>query len=177
MDIKYFQQAIAKHMIEVAIYLNMKLPIKAGAKVKSIVQENFRLGGFQNGSSITKWQETRRQQIGKGADAKRGPLLTQHKVLYQGTNYKPGCATVTIYNNVLYAAIHNEGGTTHPKVTHKMRRYAWARYYEAGGGNSKKKKRKGKGQESPEAQMWKGLALTKKQTLNIKIRCELLSFI
>src|SRR5574344_1429378 len=30
MDIKYFQKAIAKHMIEVAIYLNMKLPIKAG---------------------------------------------------------------------------------------------------------------------------------------------------
>lgn len=69
---------------------------------------------------------------------------------------------VVISSNAHYAGIHNEGGITHPQVTPKMRKYAWARYYEAGG----------KKAASGEADFWKGLALTKKQTLGIKIpRC------
>lgn len=161
MDITTFRRLLTDHNTELVRYISRNLPIKAGAAARSFVRENFRLGGFRDGA-ITKWQVTRRQLTGKGADAKRGPLLSSRRVLYSGTNYTPGNGKVTIYNDVAYAAIHNEGGTVSPRVTPKMRKYAWARYYEAGGG--KKNNR-----ASAEARMWKGLALTKKQRLNIKI--------
>lgn len=156
------QQLLKRKNAELSGYFRRKLPVKAGAKVKSIVQGNFRLGGFQNGA-LEKWPETKRQSSGGGADARRGPLLSSRKVLYNGTGYTPGNGSVTIYNNVIYAGIHNEGGETNPRVTQKMRRYAWARYYAEEGGKAKK------GRSSDQADFWKGLALTKKKTLNIKI--------
>jgi phage gpG-like protein len=164
MDIKDFQRLLNLHKTELSRYLTRNLPVKAGARAKSIIQENFRLGGFQDGA-LSKWQITKRQLSGKDdADSKRSPLLSSRKVLYNGTGYKPGNGNVTIFNNVLYAGIHNAGGVTHPRVTQKMRKYAWARYYEASGREKDKEP-----SESSEAQIWKGLALTKKKVLNIKI--------
>lgn len=160
MDITVFRQLLARHRAELTRYYVRNLPVKAGRRAQSLVRDNFRLGGFMDGS-LTKWAVTRRQTYGIGADSKRGPLLSSRKVLYHGTNYTPGNGRVTIYNNVTYAAIHNEGGTLRPRVTPKMRKYAWARYYESGGGK--------KGKPSKDADMWKGLALTKKQILNIRI--------
>jgi len=157
-----FQNLMKRRSAELYRYYHRTLPVKAGAKVKSIVQQNFRLGGFQDGA-LQKWPETRRQSSGSGADSRRGPLMSSRKVLYNGTGYTPGDACVTIYNRVIYAGIHNEGGTTRPTVTPKMRRYAWARYYAASGG----KKKKGAA-DSDEASLWKGLALTPKKVLNIK---------
>lgn len=59
--------------------------------------------------------------------------------------------SVVIGPTVNYAAIHEFGGTVKPTVTPKMRRFAWAMFR--------------KTKES----MWKGLALTKKKQLNIRI--------
>ena len=145
--------------------ISRTLPVKIGVKAKSIFQENFRKGGFQDGG-LQKWPVTRRQLLGKGADSKRGPLLSSRKVLYSSIGYTPSRGSVTIFSNIVYAGIHNEGGTvvTHPSVTDKMRRYAWARYYAAGGG----KKGKGAAAASDDAEMWKRLALTKKKTLTVK---------
>jgi len=50
-----------------------------------------------------------------------------------------------------YAAIHEYGGTTHPRVTAKMRAWAWAMFKET------------------EDSMYKGIALTKKSKLDITI--------
>ncbi len=140
------------------------LPIKIGAKAKALFQENFRKGGFQDGG-LHAWQTTRRQLLGKGADAQRGPLLSSRQILYKSIAYTPEQGAVTIYSNVKYAGIHNEGGTvvSHPRITPKMRRFAWARYYESGGG-----KKGQKSQETGDAAMWKALALTKKTTLTVK---------
>lgn len=55
-------------------------------------------------------------------------------------------------NDLPYGAIHEFGGTTHPRITDKMRRFAWAMYYQT--------------KESH----WKYIALTKKETLTIKIK-------
>jgi len=54
-------------------------------------------------------------------------------------------------SGIEYAKIHNTGGITHPRVTQKMRKYAWAKY---------------KTTKNPK---WKGIALTKKETLDVKI--------
>lgn len=51
-----------------------------------------------------------------------------------------------------YARIQDEGGTTHPTVTPKMRRWAWAMY------------KKSKGMDK-----YKGIALTKQEKLTVKI--------
>ena len=142
------------------------LPVKIGAKAKSIYQANFRKGGFQDGG-LQAWRVTRRQLLGKGADAGRGPLLSSRQVLYKSLSYTPERGAVTIYTNVKYAAIHNEGGTiiTHPRITPKLRRFAWAKYYEAGGG-----KKGQNGRETGDAAMWKAMALTKKTTLTVKAK-------
>ena len=100
------------------------LPVKIGAKAKALFQENFRKGGFQDGG-LHAWQVTRRQLLGKGADAQREPLLSSRQILYKSIAYAPERSAVTIYSNVKYAAIHNTGGTilTRPRITPKMRRY------------------------------------------------------
>jgi hypothetical protein len=53
--------------------------------------------------------------------------------------------------SVRYAKIQDEGGTTHPKVTKRMRRWAWFMYSETGD------------------DMYKWIALTKKKKLDVKI--------
>lgn len=50
-----------------------------------------------------------------------------------------------------YAEIHNEGGTVVIKITEKSRKYFWFMY------------------RATNNEMWKGLALTKKQRITIKI--------
>lgn len=52
---------------------------------------------------------------------------------------------------VPYAAIHEYGGVTHPRVTWKMRVFAFHRYRETGN------------------EMWLGIARTKKKTLTVRI--------
>lgn len=164
MDIHQFTQLLKARERELKHYMSRKLPVKAGAKAKSFVQENFRKGGFQD-QFLEKWPLTRRQLSGgKSADSKRGPLLSSRKVLYSSTNYKPGNGSVTIYNNTIYAKIHNEGGSLKVRVTKAMRSHAWKEYYKAGGGGKGKK-----GSENSEASFWKGLALTKKTSLTINI--------
>lgn len=59
--------------------------------------------------------------------------------------------TVTFVSNRKDATIHNEGGTIHPRVTPKMKKWAWAMHKQTG---------------SP---MYKALALTKKKKLSINI--------
>ena len=161
---KEFIEHLKRLQPELERLISRTLPVKIGAKAKSLFQENFRKGGFQDGG-LHAWQITRRQLLGKGADAQRGPLLSSRQILYKSIAYTPEQGAVTIYSNVKYAAIHNEGGTvvSHPRITPKMRRFAWARYYESGGG-----KKGHNGQETGDAAMWKALALTKKSTLTIK---------
>ena len=108
------------------------------------------------------WPKTHRQQYGKGTKAQYGPLLSEHPTLSRSITYVPGDAQVIVGTTVPYAAVHNQGAdltiTTHPTVTPDMRRFAWAQFFKAGG--------KSAPSGSP-AGMWKALALTKKQKLDI----------
>lgn len=162
---KEFVKHLKSIQPELEKLLARTLPVKIGAKAKAIFQENFRKSGFQDGG-LQAWKVTRRQLTGKGADAGRGPLLSSRQVLYKSISYSPERGAVTIYSSVKYAAIHNEGGTvvTHPRITPKMRRFAWAKYYESGGGAKGQK-----GRETGDAAMWKAMALTKKATLTVRV--------
>jgi phage gpG-like protein len=94
---------------------------------------------------------------GKGAGSRYGPLLSGRSHLARSIEYTPGDRQVTVFTRVSYAGIHNRGGTLHPSVTPKMRRFAWAQHYREAGKDKKKDT------------FWKRLALTKKTKLNIQI--------
>ena len=147
---------------EIETLIARKLPVAAGKYAKQHFQDNFRQGGFVNGG-LHPWT-----------------LMSSRNHLFSSINYTPGIAKVTIFNDVVYAAVHNEGGIVHPKITPKMRRFAWAKYYELKGeAKGAKKPRKGQKNgimkpvgnqpDSREAEKWKRLALTKKETLTINI--------
>lgn len=173
-------QDIQRMKKEVENLISRKLPVAAGKYAKQHFQDNFRQGGFVDGG-LHPWSPAKRLSSGgKGADSRYGTLMSSRNHLFSSINYTPGVAKVTIFNDVVYAPIHNEGGTVHPKITPKMRRFAWAKYYELkGGSNGGLKPRKGQrkgssgassGQDVPEeAEKWKRLALTKKETLTVNI--------
>ncbi len=57
----------------------------------------------------------------------------------------------SVGSDVIYAAIQEEGGTTHPNVTDRMRKFAWFMFFKTGD------------------EKFKRMALTKKNQLTIKI--------
>lgn len=165
---------------EIEQLISRKLPVVAGKYAKQHFQDNFRQGGFVNGG-LHPWPPAKRLSSGEsGADSQYKTLMSSRNHLFSSINYTPGIAKVTIFNDVVYASIHNEGGTVHPKITPKMRRFAWAKYYElTGKQKGSQKPRKGQKNrslqsasnqsDSGEAEKWKRLALTKKETLTINI--------
>lgn len=150
--------------IKKLIHLTQRvLPIKVGNLAKYHFKENFLKGGFVNGG-LQRWTPAKRLGSGdKSAAANHRTLMSERNLLYSSINYSAGEGRVKIFTDVHYAPIHNEGGVTHPTVTPKMRKFAWAKYFAAGG-------KTGKGENvPPEALKWKKLALTKKKKLNIRI--------
>lgn len=142
---------------QIELEVNDRLPRKVGIVAVNFFKQNFRDAGFRN-NGIERWKITNRQQFGKGAAAGYTPLLSARNHLFSSIQYVAGHGEVHIENNVPYANIHNEGGivSTHPTITPRMRKYAWARYYEEGG------------KDSPGALKWRALALTKKTKLDIR---------
>lgn len=162
MTIDDFQRRIKAKQKELQTLVRRTLPVKIGRMAKDHFQNNFRQGGFVNGG-LHPWPTTRRQQDGgTTAAAQYGPLLSGRNHLFSSIKYVPQDAAVTVSTDVPYAPLHNEGGTvtTHPRVTPKMRKFAWARFFKAGG-------KPKDGEPSQEAAKWKALALTKKDKLSV----------
>ncbi|EFZ36980.1 putative phage virion morphogenesis protein [Hoylesella oralis ATCC 33269] len=159
MDMTGFIRLLQSKKKETDDLIHRKFPVKAGRMAKDHFQENFLRQGFVNGG-LYPWKKTRRQLSGGGAEAGYGALLSARDRLFGSISYAPGDARVTVYSQLRYAPLHNWGGCVSPQVTPQMRRFAWAMYYKSGGR---------KGRQTPEADRWKALALTKKQRLNIHI--------
>lgn len=150
MDIKEFNRYMEQKYKEMDDFMRSKAPVLAGNIAKRHIQDDFRKGGFTcNG--FRKWKETGRQKTGgSSASSSYGPLLSGRRYLMDSIEYVPADYQVTVYARAPYAPIHNWGGTTHPTVTPKMRKYAWAMHY------------KEAGEDKDKDTMWKRLALTKK---------------
>lgn len=146
------QQAIRRKAQELETYANVKFPTTAGNVALRFINGNFRAQGWQ-GNGFKKWDKNETNTT----------ILVQSGHLRSANYYTTGTGKVTIKNTVPYANIHNEGGILNVPVTDKMRGFAWYKYFENTGNTSEGI------EESPEARMWKGLALTKKTFLNIKI--------
>lgn len=181
MDIEQLSKELKRVQRSMDAFLRVKAPKIIGVLAQNHYRANFSAGGFVD-ESLEPWPATKRQVSGgKSADNRYGPLLSSRKHLMKSTRHEPSDYKVRIFNDVEYAPIHNDGGMVHPAVTDKMRRYAWQRYFDAIGrkqGGTKytrKHRRRRKKMDyasmapNREAMMWKGLALTKKQKLDIKI--------
>lgn len=171
MNIKQAQKAIKELQREFEDAINFTLPTKIGAIAVNHTNRNFRDGGFHD-NGLQKWKDTRRQREGTKALSKYGPLLSGSPHLSRSTDKAIGKGSVEIFNPVKYASIHNEGGkiTTHPKITKRLKKYAWYQYFKLTGikRNTGKKRRKELALAAPkEALMWKAIALSKKTTLTV----------
>ena len=121
------------------------LPKKAGEKALQFFLASFIKQGFTDTSFIP-WV--------KRKDDLSHKLLNQSYALKNsGKIDKADLNEVNISfgEGLNYAAIHNEGGTITVKLSAKMKRYFWYMY------------------KKTEDDKWKWMALTKKETLTIKI--------
>lgn len=157
MNIQEFIRRRLQQQKQVDDLMHRRMPVLAGNIAKRHIEEDFRKGGFTH-NGFHKWPETKRQKSGgTAASSQYGPLLSGRNYLSGSIQYTPGDGQVTVYTRVPYAALHNRGGTTHPTVTPKMRRFAWRQHFLEAGDNKKKDT------------FWKRLALTKKKNLTVTI--------
>ncbi len=162
-NLKEFLTEMDKKKREISDLMQRKMPVHAGRIGVNHVQDNFRKGGFVN-NGLKPWKKSNRElHGGVSADNNYRTLHSARDHLYGSTKYIPGNARVTILNEVEYAGVHNWGGTVSPTITPKMRKFAWAKFYAAVGAGKEAKP------VGPDASFWKGLALTKKTKLNIRI--------
>ncbi|MBN1340731.1 MAG: phage virion morphogenesis protein [Bacteroidales bacterium] len=143
---------------QIAGYINNDLPRHAGKIAVDHFKENFIKGGFVD-TKVDKWKLPKRYNAkGKYAGSRYGTLLSARKELYNSITYDARRRMVIIRSDKPYAKIHNEGGQVDHSipVTPAMRRFAWAMHYNETGG-------------VPKAQSkWKGLALTKRESIRVK---------
>lgn len=177
MDIKDFAELIKRKRDRLDSMMRRKMPVMVGRMAKDHFQDNFRQGGFVNGG-LHPWPKAKRLSSG-GSDAASnyGTLLSGRKHLFKSVGYTPADYRVRVFNEEVYAPVHNWGGEIDVTVTDRMRRFAWARFYKASGkrkktgtGQKKRVKRRSKPKElNPQAQFWRNMALTPKKKLHIRI--------
>lgn len=93
-----------------------------------------------------------------------GHILVDTGDLRRSVKSRSSASSITFYSDLPYASIHNDGGEI--KVTARMKRYFWARYYEARGSfgwrkNGTRRNDKKNRQLTTEAEFWKAMALMK----------------
>jgi len=175
MTLKDFVSELTAKSKETQDLMRRRMPVIVGQLAVSHFKDNFRKSGFVD-NGLQPWKKSRRIGQGKGAGSNYKTLLSGRDHLFGSVSYIPSDAAVLIKNDLPYASIHNEGGqvNTHPTVTPKMKKFAWAKYYGALGLK--------KGEKVPEsipedAERWRRLALTKKTKLNIKFEMPKRQFI
>lgn len=176
MDTKEFLSFIKSKQKEIDELQKRRLPVMVGRMAKDHFQDNFRRGGFVN-RGLHPWQKSGRLLAGgTGAASNYSTLLSGHNHLFDSIKYVPSNYRVKVSNDLVYAPVHNWGGTI--PVTDRMRGHAWKMFYLASGKERKaakgQKKRPGKANTAtpvnPEADFWKRFALTKKSKIRMPQR-------
>lgn len=155
------QRTIGAAVQELTHLVDRVLPVKVGKTAEDHLKDNFHKGGY-NGQQ---WKEPYRRRLAfSGARSQYGTLLSHTNHLRDSIDSKSERGKVLIFNDVLYAGVHNNGATI--TVTAKMKRYFWARHIEARGGiktlKSGMRSRSKKSMAiSREAEFWRNMALKK----------------
>ncbi len=150
-----FQKLFESKLKELNRYAKEDLPRHVGKIAVDHYHDNFLQGGYVD-EKLTPWVPSKRIGRAGGAAGGYGTLLSARKELYNSIRYTAAQGHVVVSSAKPYSRIHNEGGIINQQITitPKMRRFAWAKYYE--------ENPKGEGEAGGK---WKGLALTKKTVL------------
>lgn len=131
-------------------FLKEQVPKIIAEKATEFFKERFTTKEWDG----TPWPETK-------TPVKRGTLMVRSGALVNSIKPKTITAEKVVISGgsdkVNYARAHNEGETIVVPVTPKMRKFAWAMHYQEAGDDKKANTR------------WKGLAMTKKESLTIKL--------
>jgi|GEM_PF-1530694 len=121
------------------------------------VKTNFRMQGYQGSNGFSAWLHRKNDPDPSRKILHLKGILENAVIVFEKSQRR---VTIGVDGrNVPYAKLHNEGGTVMVPVTPKLRKWAWAMYYESGGDK----------EENEVAGRYKGIALTKKEKLTIKI--------
>lgn len=127
--------------------------------VKVELSEEFDRNFSRQGFFGEKW--ARRKSPSARADR---AVLTDTGALRRSIGSRISGNTITFFSDLPYAGIHNEGGEI--RVTARMRRFFWAKYYAARGSfgyrkNGERRRDKRNVQLTAEAEFWRAMALKK----------------
>jgi len=154
MNPQEFKRMLQKKQSEINRFVNITGPKLVGKTAVDYFKHSFIRGRF-NGN---KWKAPQRfNENGNTADEKYGTLRSATNELMNSITYSTEPGKVIVSSDKVYARIHNYGGKINVPVTDKMRKFAWAKHYEAIKDTDKKESK------------WKGLALTKKESLEINM--------
>jgi phage gpG-like protein len=118
---------------------------KAAKMAQTHFLNSFKKEGFTD-STLKRW-ERRKQDTGRGILVGKQARLKRSLQIRRISRDSALIGT----KGIKYAAIHNKGGVTHPRVTEKMRGFAWHKWKET---------------KDPK---WKAIALTDQSTLTVPI--------
>ena len=148
MDIKEYSKLLKAKRKEMDDLMRRRMPVIAGRMAKDHFQDNFRQEGFVNGG-LHPWPKAKRLSSGRtDAAGNYGTLLSGRNHLFSSVKYVPADYRVRVADELVYAPVHNWGGEVNPTVTPQMRRFAWAKYYQASGKAKKAATGKRKGKKS-----------------------------
>lgn len=105
------KELLAKQTKEVQHAINSQLPLRIGKKAADLFAENFQNEGFAD-AGTKPWKEVKRRQNPKvkGANASRKILTGRTGDLGRSIKYELSAqGEVTIYSDIVYADVHNEG--------------------------------------------------------------------
>lgn len=103
-----FEQLIRRHGRQLVRLMQRELPVKAGAMARAHFRQNFQKGGFVD-DTLKPWKPSKRIGTAKGAEGRYKTLMSSRNHLYNSINYKTAPYRATVYTNVHYADVHNEG--------------------------------------------------------------------
>ncbi len=103
-----FEQKLRQNREALKQAIRRTIPVKMGNAAERHFKDNFRKGGFVDGS-LHRWKPSKRIGKAKGAAGSYKTLLSGRNHLYNSVRHRVEPARAVVYNKVEYAAVHNEG--------------------------------------------------------------------
>jgi phage gpG-like protein len=104
-----FSILLKSQQAKLALAISTSLPVAIGKKAVDLFTENFQKEGFQD-NGAKPWKEVqRRARNARGAAGSRKILTGKTGDLGRSIKYEVSPGKVTVYSDVIYADVHNEG--------------------------------------------------------------------
>lgn len=104
-----FRILLKSQQAQLARAMNSDLPVAIGKKAVDLFTENFQKEGFQD-NGVKPWKEVKRRlRPARGAAGARKILTGKTGDLGRSIRYETAPGKVTVFSDVVYAEVHNQG--------------------------------------------------------------------